>query len=282
MFISRLGFAKAGMTVEASLVLPLFLLFFVNMGSAIEMIRLHTNLELALCDVGRRMSLYGYAVTELQNDSLQDENESGVQIMEGLGEIALTNLYVKNQLIQYLGSDYLNESPIADGAAGLNLYESELLNEEDYMEILVTYQVSPTVGLVDFPDFRMANRYYAHIWSGYELSEDAQGGVVYITDCASVYHESRDCTHLSLSVRKAMMEEVIHLRNNNGERYQACEKCVGKEEISGYCTVYVAKEGDCFHEKRECPGLKRTVYAISENKKSEYRPCSRCASGGEK
>ena len=35
----------AGMTIEASIVLPLFLFFFLNLGCAIEMIRLHGNLQ---------------------------------------------------------------------------------------------------------------------------------------------------------------------------------------------------------------------------------------------
>ena len=43
---------QAGMTVEAAVVLPLFLLFFLNLSCAMEMIRLHGNLQLALQDVG--------------------------------------------------------------------------------------------------------------------------------------------------------------------------------------------------------------------------------------
>ncbi len=39
---------SAGMTVEAAIVLPLFLFFFLNMGCVIEMIRLHGNMQLAL------------------------------------------------------------------------------------------------------------------------------------------------------------------------------------------------------------------------------------------
>ena len=45
----------AGMTVEACLLLPLFLFFFVNMGCAIEMIRLHGNLQFSLWQLGSRM-----------------------------------------------------------------------------------------------------------------------------------------------------------------------------------------------------------------------------------
>jgi len=274
--ISRLGQVEAGMTVEASLVLPLFLLFFVNIGSAMEMIRLHSNMELALYDVGRSMSIYGYALADVKEVYQTDDERVG-QFVEGIGEFALTNLYVESQLIQYLGRDYLNESPIAGGAEGLDLYESELLDEEGHMEIIVTYQVSPTVDIAAFRDFRMMNRYYGHIWSGYQLSDDAVRGVVYVTENGSVYHENRNCTHLSLSVRETTMGAVAWERNNVGGRYGTCDKCVREETIFDYETVYVTGEGDCFHIRRECPGLKRTVYTLPESRKNEYRPCSRCA-----
>ena len=61
LFASRKKTVKASgsMTVEAAVVLPLFLFFFLNLGSAMEMIRLHSNLQLALLQVGNRLSVYG-------------------------------------------------------------------------------------------------------------------------------------------------------------------------------------------------------------------------------
>ena len=50
---------KASMTVETALVLPLFCFFMIHMGSAIEMMRLHGNLEVALWDAGRQVGIYG-------------------------------------------------------------------------------------------------------------------------------------------------------------------------------------------------------------------------------
>ena len=52
---------KASMTVETALVLPLFCFFMIHMGSAIEMMRLHGNLEVALWDadtVKRKDTVY--------------------------------------------------------------------------------------------------------------------------------------------------------------------------------------------------------------------------------
>lgn len=277
MFISCLGHPEAGMTVEASLVLPLFLLFFVSLGSAIEMIRLHSNMELALYDVGRRMSVYGYVFSDgNETEKANDENSGG--IVEALGEVTLTKLYVESQVIQYLGRDYLDESPIRGGAEGLDFSAGELLDEEGHMEIIVTYPVSPE-GIATFVNFRMMNRYFGHSWCGYKISPDRETGVIYITENGSVYHENKDCTHLSLSVRKITKEAVAWSKNDAGNRYFACDRCVRKELVLDREMVYVTGEGDCFHRIRECPGLKRTVYVVSDTRREEFRPCSRCASG---
>ena len=45
---------RGSMTVEAALVLPLFCFFVISMGNAIEIIRLHGNLEVALWNAGRQ------------------------------------------------------------------------------------------------------------------------------------------------------------------------------------------------------------------------------------
>lgn len=265
MFISCMGQSKAGMTVEASLVLPLFLLFFVSLGSAIEMIRLHSNMELALYDTGKSMSIYGYAVTD------------GKEI----GHV-LSNFYAESQVIQYLGEEYLDESPIVGGAEGLDFSQSELGDVHGYMEIVVTYQVSPVTGMALFGDFRMMNRYYGHIWSGYKLPDGGVRGVVYIAENGNVYHQSKDCTHLSLSVRKTTKGALKRSNNNEGKRYLACDRCVREKTVLNEDLVYVTGEGDCFHIIRECPGLKRTVYAVPEAQKERFRPCSRCAYGNQK
>ena len=52
-------FIKGSMTVEAAVVLPLFLFFFISLSSSVEMIRLHGNISLALMETGNKISYYG-------------------------------------------------------------------------------------------------------------------------------------------------------------------------------------------------------------------------------
>lgn len=275
----------AGMTVEAAMILPLFLFFFVNMGSAIEMIRLHGNLQLALWNVGNQMCVYGYAAGEagvIEEGVAKEEDRSW---WEEVGDIALTYTYVKGQVVDYAGKDYLKESPLSYGMDGLQFWESDVAAKGDSMfsgdvlDIVMTYQVSPMFEIPFVKPFRMSNRYYGRLWTGYDVGGGAKDvalqDVVYIAENAKVYHVRADCTHLKLSIQEVSLMEALSERNENGGKYTECSKC-NKFQFNG--TVYITREGDFYHKERGCPGLKRTIYVITkEQAKEKYGPCSRCA-----
>lgn len=278
---------NAGMTVEAAIVLPLFLFFFLNLGCAIEMIRLHGNLQLALWQIGNRLSVYGYAVDsgeDPQGEELLQNGEQENEWWKDLAGIALSATFVKDQIIHSAGEAYLNQSPLVNGAEGLQLWESQIFGSGDEISIVVTYSVSPWSRLIGFDSFRMSNRYYSHIWNGYGLSDSSNAGngpeesqTVYVTETGSVYHLTQDCTHLKLSTRPVSTASVGGERNQNGGKYYPCERCAGGN-ATGVC--YITSEGNRYHYDSGCSGLKRTVNAMPLNQavESGYTPCSRCGS----
>ncbi len=255
---------QAGMTVEAAVVLPLFLLFFLNLSCAMEMIRLHGNLQLALQDVGNRLSVYGYAFKE-------------TDLQENVAGIVLSYGYVKEEMTKYAGEDYLDASPLAYGAEGLQFWESKALDDDGEFEINVTYLVSPWSDLAGFLPFRMGNRYYGHFWTGYEIpgaSGEEKAQTVYVAENGRVYHESIGCSHLTLSVTETSPAEVLKLRNENGGRYSLCERC-GTDK--GGDAVFITSEGSRYHCRQDCPGLKRTIFSLIKTEaQKEFAPCSRC------
>lgn len=246
---------KAGVTVEASIVLPLCLFFLVNLGSAVEMIRLHNNLQIALWDTGGRLALYGYEQGEAELASV------------------ISGIYVRNRIQNYVGKEYLDNSPLARGSGSLQMWESEML-EGDRLDIKLTYSVGPPISLMGFRSFRMANRYTVHLWNGYELSEkEEETQLIYIAENGRVCHKDRNCSYLRLSIRVVSREEVGKLRNQWGKSYRPCEKCAeGKASDS----LYIAEEGTHYHYRGDCSGLKRTVRAVTQEEAAGYPYCSRC------
>ena len=113
-FIKRISLlilpVKASMTVETALVLPLFCFFMIHMGSAIEMMRLHGNLEVALWDAGRQVGIYGGILNAGDAGEKEDNDDR-------LGTVAVSYTYVKNQICNQLGEEYLEQSPLEQGTA---------------------------------------------------------------------------------------------------------------------------------------------------------------------
>ncbi len=259
--------APGSMTVEAAIVLPLFLFFFLNLGCAIELIRLHGNLELALWETGNRMCVYGAALSESES-------------LAGVGSM-FSYFYVKSEVIDYVGEEYLEQSPLTHGGSGLRFLESKMLSARDTLEINMTYEVSSFHPLANFYPFRMANRYYGHLWTGFQLPLGADGGkveTVYVAETGEVYHVSASCTHLKLSIQEVTLQEALTERNGGGAQYVLCSLCGDMPRME---TVFITDEGECYHYTKECSGLKRTIYSMSREEAAEkYRPCMRCAGGG--
>lgn len=267
----------AGMTVEAAIVLPLFLFFFLNLSCAMEMIRLHGNLELALWQTGNKMSIRGYLLWP--EDAKEGKNpQSGTEPGSEAKDAIFSYIYIKRQIVKYAGECYLEESPLIYGTDSLQFLESEIFTSQDEFKIVLTYGVSPWISMKGIHPFRMANKYYGHIWNGYGIpgvddTEDWDGETVYIAENGEVYHTDRYCTHLQLTIKEVKTANIGKERNGAGKKYTLCEKC-GEETAPD--KVYIGVEGDRYHYDRDCPGLTRTVYAILRIEAGKYRPCSRC------
>ncbi len=253
--------AEAGMTVEAAVILPLFLFFVLNLGCALELIRLHGRLQLALWETGSKLAVYGYAL-----------EDSSVALF-------FSDFYVRGQVVNYVGEEYLNHSPVQNGAKGLMPWESESFTSGDKIDLILTYQAGPLSEYAGFASFRMANRYYAHLWNGYDVTgphDETAEEMVYVAENGQVYHNDRSCTHLSLSIQETSRAEAIQAVNQWGKSYSPCEICRPGETVQ---TLYITNEGDRYHSDRSCSGLKRTVYAVLKRQVPGYRPCSRCGQG---
>ena len=279
------------MTVETAMVLPLFLIFFVNLASSIEMIRLHSNISFALWDTGKKISYYGSFLSEplksldkTGHNTSRDEEDDGMKTEEEkntaetltgeLGDLVVSYTYIKNKVVEKLGNDYLESSPIS---GDISFWESDLF-KDDIVDITMTYKVSPPIMPEDLISFRMFNRYYAHLWNGYDVSGEGkdkeEDRIVYITKDSEVYHTNVNCTYLKLSVRPAAYSSLGEERNSDGGRYGRCLICGWGAAPS---VVYICDEGGKYHYSRNCFSLRRSYTAVSlRSVRNTHRPCSRC------
>ena len=114
-------------------------------------------------------------------------------------------------------------------------------------------------------------------WTGYDAAGQGkrkkEEEIVYITSYGEVYHKSRTCTHLALSIKVFPFALVEQERNRGGARYSPCEYC-GNGEFSAL--VYLTEQGDRYHATLGCQGLKRTVKGVYLSQLAGVPACSKC------
>lgn len=254
----------ASMTVEAALVLPLFLFAFLNLISVLELYRLQSNMSMAMHAAAKEMAVQGYVYREFAQE------DAGM-----LTSLGITYIYAANRVRSGLGSGYLEQSPMS---GGINWTRSRIMQEEDCIDLVAVYRVAPFSVMMGYDARYLYNRIRTRAWTGYDNAGAASDGadgeeLVYITPEGTVYHRSRSCAYLRLSIMAVDIGFLETMRSKNGEIYYPCEEC-GQDCGS---TVFVTGYGNRYHATLQCSGIKRTVLAVRISETEGRGACSKCA-----
>lgn len=257
---------RASMSVEAALVMPLFLFAIINLISVIEIYRVQSNLSAAMHRTAKEMAVYGYEYQELTG-------EESAYKLESLG---LTYLFAAQEVNDILGEEYLEASPIQNGVKGISWLRSKVLEDEDCIDLIATYQVAPMIGIMGFGSFSMCNRMRARAWTGYSVAsgdtEAEYEDLVYVAEYGTVYHLSSYCTHLKLSIQAVDIERIGEYRNQDGKEYMECDRCFDEYAVTFYITDY----GELAHCSLTCSSLKRTYETVSLSEVGDKTLCQKC------
>ena len=172
----------------------------------------------------------------------------------------------------YADDEELLSRYISGGKSGVNFLGTYI--EDGYLYLRVSYTVVVSTPLMPklsyFRTYVIKQRIYdGKGKSGEDKDEENEESYVYITDNKEVYHESRNCSYLVLSIHGASVAEA------KASGYKPCEFCGG----TGAEQVFITDEGDKYHSGMNCSGLKRTVYRIKKKDAGGIPPCSRCTGG---
>jgi len=251
-------FLKPGsLTVEAAMVLPLFLFAIIAVLYIIQIIYTYDILQQGLVNTAKVVSAYAY----------QDDYKEELFYLEFLNN---------------LDFDYLSDSAVIGGFYGIDFSETNFDEESQRIDLIINYRVKNVIDIFNIPYLSIHQCVSAKAWTGYrdpESNSDVESGAitVYVTENGRVYHSSKSCTHLDLSIRMVIFSQVESLRNENGAKYYGCEKCCRHDEISPGEQVYITDSGTNYHSELSCSGLKRTIYEVLLDEQMTLPPCSRCA-----
>ncbi|MCI8956583.1 MAG: hypothetical protein HFG29_06285 [Eubacterium sp.] len=146
-------------------------------------------------------------------------------------------------------------------------------NQSDVIDIIsdFVYQV-PWIG----KRIKITERCRVKDWTGHDITK--QQKLVYITKNGKVYHVTKECSHLSLSIRKINYSQLDEERNCYGGKYKRCAICIGNKQTLA-TDIFVTEDGDKYHCSLMCSGLLRNIIIIDKSEVGNRKPCSRCSGG---
>lgn len=240
---------RGSATVEAVCIMPILLFAFWAFFSMTQIFIVENQVYQAAMNTADYLAEYAYIA-----------EDSEIELL------ATGAAYVR--LHQYLPDSERIEQYIQGGKYGILITKPIVLDEEGFITLELLYRVRipvPVIGNLTMP-IQVQIRQKAYV--GYKETEqtDLNQRYVYLTEYSSVYHTTRSCSHLDLTVYP------ISGLSSEYQSLEPCHYCGDREAVTYYATA----TGDVYHTSLECSGLKRTVRRVPMTEAVGYAPCIRC------
>jgi hypothetical protein len=235
--------------LEAAIIIPLIAGFLAMLLNFFRVIQVETQVYSALSYASRKTAV------------LCSETESNV------AALASAEIYFRKALSE----NATVTSYIKGGESAIILATSDFSG--DYVDLKAYYQLKLPVSFFRVSGLTIFQESKSKKWTGRNIiSEDDSW--VYITEHGTVYHASKNCHYLDLSIQVVKVTDLADLRNKNGHKYYICEYCAAKNISSQ--DVYITDYGTTYHTDLQCSGLKRTIYQIKRSSVKNMNGCSKC------
>lgn len=240
-------------TVEASLVLPIFLMAM-----------------LFIFSVGKCICVKGTVYEAFQEAAqYMAETQYLCDVTGKTAQTVTANLKIRDSV----DDKRLVEDFVSGGIKGLVLDSFSYHAEEQCIYMALSYGI--TINIPFFGTYELVQneqikqRAYVGKNSAQKQSEDRY---VYVTENPSVYHDTRDCYHIRLSVSEIQADHLKALYAS----LEPCEFCAVGKRYRGH--IFITQTGNRYHFSLSCSGLKRTVYRKKLKDVGGLPPCSACGS----
>lgn len=258
------AYMSASSTVEASLVMPIFIYAVMAIMYIMQFILFYINVEIAMYNTAKEMSIAAYELSVNHND------KDSIYNSKILGKTAISSLIISD-----LNSNNVFKNNIVGGVLGIDVSNSII--SEDELTINIKYRLKNPLDIFKLSTISVTQKASTRPWIGVdaEESDDKNIEYVYITENGSVYHKTKECTYLTIDIKAADISDISHIRNAGGGIYYACEQCANSS-IADVTQVYISKYGDRYHVDRKCTRIRREILTIHINDIGNRRKCSKC------
>lgn len=270
---------KGSITVEMVFILPVVLLVFFSMISFYRFLEIDEVLRFAASKTGEELTISGLLSSVFQE---KKEKINTDKIIDTITE----SVFIRAKVLQNVPDGFLEDRWIVGGKEGIHFWNSHI-QKEDRIVIWMRYQMYFPVFKKILPKISVVRKIVLRSFTGSSLENEKQeeiskeetskeGIFVYITETGDVYHETKECSHIKLSIETVDFESIFSRRNESGAKYTFCERC--KIPLNKQGVVFITLYGNHYHTDISCSGLKRTVRTISlEQAQNEgKRKCKKC------
>ncbi len=261
---NNISFA-ASLTVECAMVLPIFMFAMLSVIYLIEAVNFSSMMSASLCETATEYSGYAYVYSK------------GIS-KGGLVGKAVSLTAARASALSYLGSSFMERSPVVNGASGISFLRSSVLDKNEMIDLTVDYRIGTPYDFLGFLSIPLTDAARVRAFTGYdntgkEPEENREKErIVYVTETGTVYHSSLSCRHLKLNIMTSTVDQVKNRRANDGSKYYPCSCANGIK--SG--VVYITDDGNRYHGTLSCHALKRTIHSIPISKAGGRGPCRDC------
>lgn len=259
-------------TLEAVCIMPIMLFAFLAFYSMGQIYIMENQIYQAAINTAEYLAEYAYFIdTGEDRPAHGTDNVSPMSLEDSVG-VQLLGIGLANARFQYyLGENERVSRYVKAGSSGVYLISEDLLDKEGFINFQVVYQVQIPVPLFNHFSVTLRQKIHQKAYTGYVPSGESENEndvYVYVTEYGTVYHMTRNCSHLQLTIQPVTKNALIQNYGN----LEPCEYCGTKETELYYVTEY----GERYHTSTQCTGLKRTITRVPLSEVSGLAPCSEC------
>ena len=270
---SASGSRKRGsLTVEAAMVLPLFLFFMVILMAPMGVMKEGRRIQTALEAAGEEVSQYAYVLHQLNlGERLETSGMDGFteEFLDGLTEEGIL-LYVRKRVEGRVGFERLESA---------SFVRSSVLRDGETIDLVMDYRVKIPFSVFGLSSMPMTARSCRRAWIGREGGSGRRDGqedeLVYIGKASTRYHRQRTCHYLYNDIKQISFKEVEDARNLSGGKYKPCSRCGRFAGENG--SVFLMPSGERYHSDRNCSSIMAYVEAVPLSQVRHMGGCSYCS-----
>lgn len=252
-------------TVEATFVIPIFIFSMMIISMLSRMMCTKAVVYEALVEASVHLAEYEYLYD-------MADRHTDIELNEGVSGTIVNAAALKRKLTDYIDDKELVEQNITGGINGIVVVKANYNSSDNHIYIEIVYQLRLNTFLFGDFNWNIRERIRQRAYLGCEASnsdDECEEEYVYIAENESVYHTSRNCYHIELTIvpvsRYVLEEKYSWLR--------PCDICSKNNSSS---LLYITKDGEAYHCSKTCRGLKRTIYRVNRKDCLNLEKCKDC------